>query len=514
MSNAKEYPILVTRNLVIFPNNSVPLNVASRRNKAAIEKAMENDAWILVIAIDAEVKTGEAKSDDLHQFGTLCKVEQVRGDRDEGFQVILSGITRLRRYQSRIDEQDQGLLLSQYRAILSEIDLEPDVINSLVDQGKKLATEILTLSQGNGAKKLADLVNSVNDVEVFIHLCAAHLEMSRQDKIFFIATTSLKERLSKILSLLQTRKNSLEIQVELSQKLGKQLDKRQREVILREQMQAIREELGEFDEGGEPIDFAAKVDQSKMPESVKKIAKDEIRRLESTPSASPEAPNIRNYVELLLALPWGTPEATAIDIEAAAELLDEHHLGLTKVKKRIIQHLAVMQLSKGLRGTILLLVGPPGVGKTSLGKSIAAAMDRKFVRVSLGGVRDEAEIRGHRRTYLGSMPGRIIQGIKRSGVNNPVFLLDEIDKLSHGYGGDPASALLEALDPEQNSSFEDHYLDIAYDLSHVVFIATANSLEGISAPLRDRMEIIKLSGYTSVEKQFYRQKAPVARRAR
>lgn len=502
MANAEEYPILVTRNLVIFPNNSVPLNVASRRNKLAIETALEKEAWILVVSIDAEVKTGEAMPDQLHQYGSLCKVEQVRGDREEGFQVILSGISRIKLRSTKAQEDNDRLLVSEYEAVLSDIDLEEDVIASLMSQGKKLATEILNLSQGNGAKKLSDLVNSVGDIEVFIHLCAAHLEMSRSDKMFFIKTASLNDRLSKILDLLQTRKNSLEIQIELSQKLGKQLDKRQREVILREQMQAIREELGEWDEDGEPLNFKDKVERSAMPEAVKKIALDEIKRLESTPSASPEAPNIRNYVELLLALPWGKPEAKDIDINKAAQLLDEHHHGLDKVKERIIQHLAVMKLSAGQRGTILLLVGPPGVGKTSLGRSIAMAMNREFVRVSLGGVRDEAEIRGHRRTYLGSMPGRIIQGIKRVGVNNPVFLLDEIDKLSQGYSGDPASALLETLDPEQNNTFEDHYLDVPYDLSHVVFIATANSLDGIPAPLRDRMEIIKLSGYTSNEKHF------------
>ena len=290
--------------------------------------------------------------------------------------------------------------------------------------------------------------------------------------------------------------------MELSQKLGKQIDKRQREVILREQLQAIREELGEWDEEGDPVDLKTKVEKTSMPEDVKKIALDEIKRLESTPSASPEAPNIRNYIDLLLNLPWGDPVHPEIDIDEAMSILESEHHGLDKVKKRIIQHLAVMSLSKGQKGTILLLVGPPGVGKTSLGKSIAKAMNREFIRVSLGGVRDEAEIRGHRRTYLGSMPGRIIQGIKRAGVNNPVFLLDEIDKLSHGFGGDPGSALLEALDPEQNNSFEDHYLDVPYDLSHVVFVATANSLDGIPAPLRDRMEIINLSGYTLNEKLY------------
>lgn len=504
--SSEQYPILVTRELIIFPNNSIPLTVASRRNKKAIQAALAGSGRLLVIPVEKGNKTGEATPNDLCNFGTLCKVEQSKGSHEANFQVILNGLVRVELLEPKTADDDEDLLLGAYTPIDSIFDIDESTLQQLLSTGKELAVDILKLSQGSGAKKLSELVESLDEPDLFVNLCAAHLDLSLSQKLSLLKTPSIRERLAKVLDLLHIRKNSLQVQVELGQKLGKQMDRKQREVILREQLHAIREELGDLDETGSELNFEQRIDELDMPDHIKKIAKDEAKRLESTPSASPEAPNIRNYLDLLCDLPWGDPEATDIDIVKAREVLDREHHGLTKIKDRIIQHLAVMQLNKGQRGTILLLVGPPGVGKTSLGKSIAEAMDRKFVRVSLGGVRDEAEIRGHRRTYLGSMPGRIIQGIKRAGSNNPVFLLDEIDKLSQGWSGDPASALLEALDPEQNSTFEDHYMDVPYDLSHVVFIATANSLENISAPLRDRMEIINVSGYTTAEKLFIAKK--------
>ncbi len=504
--SSEKYPILVTRELIIFPNNSVPLTVASRRNKKAIKAALSGSGRVLVIPVEKGTKTGEATPQDLYNFGTLCKVEQSKGSNKDSFQVLLNGLIRAELSESSTADEDQDLLLGCYKPIETEVDIDDATLEQLLTSGKGIAVEILKLSQGSGSKKLSELVQSLDDSELFVNLCAAHLDLTLNQKMLLLQTPSIRVRLLKILDLLHIRKNSLQVQVELGQKLGKQMDRKQREVILREQLQAIREELGDLSEGDSDLNFVQKINELPMPEEVKKVARDEAKRLESTPSASPEAPNIRNYLDLLCELPWGQPKAKDIDIVKARELLDREHHGLVKVKDRIIQHLAVMQLNKGQRGTILLLVGPPGVGKTSLGKSIATAMERKFVRVSLGGIRDEAEIRGHRRTYLGSMPGRIIQGIKRAGTNNPVFLLDEIDKLSQGWAGDPASALLEALDPEQNNTFEDHYMDVPYDLSHVVFIATANSLEGIPAPLRDRMEIINLSGYTTAEKLFIAKK--------
>jgi ATP-dependent Lon protease len=309
---------------------------------------------------------------------------------------------------------------------------------------------------------------------------------------------------------MQKTRDELQIQSEIRGKVNSKLGKNQREAILREQLRAIQDELGDLDEtssdGKKPDQYRQKITASQMPEAVRKTALDELRRLESMGNQSPETHVIRNYLDLLLALPWSMGEGdhanleSEIDLNKARQVLDDDHYGLDKIKKRIIEHLATMKLRPEKRGLILLFNGPPGVGKTSLGQSIAKALGRKFVRASLGGVRDDAEIRGHRRTYVGAMPGRIIQSLKRVGTVNPVFLLDEIDKLGRGYSGDPASALLEVLDPEQNATFTDHYLDVPYDLSKVLFIATANSLETIPGPLLDRMEVIELTGYTTNEK--------------
>lgn len=490
-------PVLATKELIVFPSSSVPLTVTSKRNVQTIEYALNHDSWILVVPLQEGKHPKEASLEDLYAFGTLCKVEQARGNNERGYQIIVNGI---KRYDISKLYEENGIYHAEAHEIRPELDVDEETLQALISNGKTLAVEILKLSRGPGVRRLSDLVQGLDDPELFVHLCASHLEINFQDKLSLIQERSVKKRLMKTLDLLQNRKNSLTIQVEINRKLSDQMDKKQREVILREQLNAIREELGEVDEEGKRIDYIQRIKDSDLPEHARKIALEEAKRLETMPSVSPEAPTIKNYLDLLLDLPWKDEEAQDIDIRAARKLLDEEHYGLEKVKNRIIQHLAVMKLNRGLKGSILLLVGPPGVGKTSLGKSIAKAMNRKFVRASLGGVRDEADIRGHRRTYVGAMPGRLIQGIKRAGTKNPVFLLDEIDKLGRGIGGDPAGALLEVLDPEQNQNFEDHYLDVPYDLSQVVFIATANSLDGIPAPLRDRMEIIQLSGYTTAEK--------------
>ncbi|MFW7378704.1 MAG: endopeptidase La [Oligoflexus sp.] len=495
--NGPSLPVLATKELIVFPNNSVPLTVTSKRNVQTIEYALEHDSWILVVPLQEGKHPKEAGIDDLHKFGSLCKVEQARGNQERGYQIIVNGI---KRYEIADIYEENDIYLAEAYEILPEMDIDSETLQNILSNGKTLAVEILKLSRGPGVRRLSDLVQGLDDPELFVHLCASHLELSFEDKLVLMREKSIKKRLVMTLDLLQNRKNSLTVQVEINRKLSDQMDKKQREVILREQLNAIREELGEVDEEGKRVDYMQRVKDSDMPEHARKVALEEAKRLETMPSVSPEAPNIKNYLDLMLDLPWKEEDAQDIDIRRAKELLDQEHYGLEKVKSRIVQHLAVMKLNRGLRGSILLLVGPPGVGKTSLGKSIAKAMNRKFVRASLGGVRDEADIRGHRRTYVGAMPGRLIQGIKRAGTKNPVFLLDEIDKLGRGWGGDPAGALLEVLDPEQNQNFEDHYLDVSYDLSQVVFIATANSMEGIPPALRDRMEIIQLSGYTTAEK--------------
>ena len=377
-------------------------------------------------------------------------------------------------------------------------------VDALMVSLKEVVRETLELVPGD-TRGLKELLETITDPSYLMNLCAANLEIPLKTKQELLETVSLKARALRLLEELQHQKENLELRSEIRDKLSHKMGKMQREAILREQMKTIREELGESgDDEKQKQDYRAKIEAAGMPEETRKVALEELKRFEAIGSTSPESHVIRNYLDLLCALPWSksaegdNPES--LDLGRAKEMLDEDHFGLDRIKKRILQHLAVMKLKKGGRGSILLFVGPPGVGKTSLGESIARVLGRKFVRGSLGGVRDDAEIRGHRRTYIGAMPGRIIQGIKRAGQNNPVFLLDEIDKLGRGFQGDPAGALLEVLDPEQNGTFMDHYLDVPFDLSKVFFIATANSLDTIPGPLLDRMEVIELSGYTTAEK--------------
>ena len=378
---------------------------------------------------------------------------------------------------------------------LEDMKVEEALLQSL----KTMAKEILTLLPAETAQ-LTELVEGIEDLSFLSFLCAANLEIPLKQKQELLQSESLKERVLSLLEFMQGQKDSLKVQSEIRDRLSHKMGKVQREAILRQQLNAIREELGEGDGGAGGDSYSKRIEEAGMPEEVRKIADEECKRLETIGGSAPEAHVIRNYLDLLCSLPWSKSADETIDLDRARVILDGDHYGLEKIKKRILQHLAVMKLKKQGRGPILLFVGPPGVGKTSLGQSIAKALGRKFVRGSLGGVRDDAEIRGHRRTYIGAMPGRIIQGIKRAGQNNPVFMLDEIDKLARSFQGDPASALLEVLDPEQNSNFLDHYLDVPFDLSHVVFIATANTLESIPGPLLDRMEVIDLSGYTTAEK--------------
>lgn len=339
----------------------------------------------------------------------------------------------------------------------------------------------------------------MTDVNKVIANVFPYMRLSLEEKQDFLETRSLKKKSLKFLDILIEQKESIQFQMEMAAKLNEEMNKKHRENLLKEQLRVIQDELSES-EGTRKKDYRELIDESDMPDDVREIALEEVNKLERQGPHSSEENVIRNYLDLLVALPWGESQIKDIDIEAARKVLNEEHYGLDKVKDRIIQHLTVMKLKQNKQGSILLLVGPPGTGKTSLGKSIAEALERKYVRISLGGVKDESEIRGHRRTYVGALPGRIINGMKRAGTKNPVFILDEVDKLMASYSGDPASALLEVLDPEQNNTFSDHYLEVPYDLSDVFFIATANSLKGIPSPLKDRMEIIQIGSYTSHEK--------------
>ncbi|CAN5507586.1 endopeptidase La [soil metagenome] len=513
-------PVLALRNLVLFPGMSVPIRVGRAQSLQAIRQAKELakklESPIRLVAVlqtstDVE-QNGPVHPTDLYKVGVVCEIERIKGNENEGLQLFIKGLERVTLEEMREEaptEVSSGLpaSLTSLSALAipfgnsdlpNDKNLEPlaNVLTTVKESAKQLVEFLPT-----GSDQLAALIEGIDDLEFLTYVAVANLDTPIEDKQKLLEEPSLRARAARVIEIISRTKSELQVKSEIREKLNSKLGKTQRDHILREQMKAIREELGDdATEAERSDDYKKKIDDSKMPDETKKVARDELKRLEGLSSQSPETHVIRNYLDLLLALPWESDPEQPIDLGKARESLDADHFGLDKVKKRIIEHLATLKLRGGDRGMILLLVGPPGVGKTSLGSSIAKAIGRKFVRAALGGVRDDAEIRGHRRTYVGAMPGRVIQALKRAGSMNPVFMLDEIDKLNRGYGGDPAAALLEVLDPEQNDKFHDHYLDVPYDLSKVLFIATANSLEGIPGPLLDRMEVIDLTGYTSHEK--------------
>ena len=489
-------PVLAVRNVVIFPGTTIPLNVGRAKSVSAVEAATSGDNLILVLTQKVDSAEKDPKVGDLYRIGTICRMEKVRGSSETGYQVLVRGINRVRVKEFMEQKKFFEAKTEPYLDIKSN---DKKTIEALTLNLKSLADDILKLVPGD-TKQLSELISAIDDGNILANLCAEYLECTLHQKQEILEMDSLRNRILRLLELMQEQRESLKLQTEIRERMSRKLGKAQREALLREQMRAIREELGDEDHSADSADYMEKIEKAGMPEETKKIAIDEARRLESMGPSSPETHIIRNYLDLLCAMPWSNSTADNLELDAAKATLDAEHYGLEKIKKRIVQHLAVMKLKKGEKGSILLFVGPPGVGKTSLGHSIANALGRKFVRVSLGGVRDDAEIRGHRRTYVGALPGRIVQGLKRVGVNNPVMLLDEIDKLGRGYTGDPAGALLEVLDPEQNVNFIDHYLDTPFDLSKVFFIATANSRDTIPAPLLDRMEVIDLTGYTTAEK--------------
>ncbi len=503
-------PVIALRHLVLFPGTTVPIRIGRAQSVAAIkvlqaskdgDRKPQHAQLIAVLQRPPEQKE-HILPDELHKVGVLCQIEHLRGDDNEGYQLVVRATERVRVVKAY--EQD-GMLLATAEPILvpSESDVDMATQKALLDSSKALAKQILELIP-SGTEQIVRLVDGIHDLEFLINIVAANIDIPIEQKQELLDQPLLKVRALKLLDIMQHVRDELQVRTEIRDKMTTKLGKNQREAILREQLRAIQEELGGGDDKSDPRSnesLRAKIDESGMPEAVKKVALEEFKRLEGLGSQSPETHVVRNYLDLLVAMPWKSEPEAEINLTQAKGILDEDHYGLDKIKKRILEHLATMKLKGGGRGLILLFSGPPGVGKTSLGQSIARALGRKFVRVSLGGVRDDSEIRGHRRTYIGAMPGRIVQGIKRAGVQNPVFLLDEIDKLGRGYQGDPAAALLEVLDPEQNSTFTDHYMDVPYDLSKVLFIATANSLETIPGPLLDRLEVIEISGYTTSEKR-------------
>lgn len=497
----KSIPVIAVRNTLIFPGLVVPLRVGRKKSVRAIQKAQDEGGWILCVLQSRDRGNEDVDTNDLYQVGTLCKVENLTGSAADGFQVLLRGQARVR-INEYIDVGDHlSADLSEWPDEKPKEEAAEAEQQSLVllQSVKSFAKSLLDHLPVN-SEQVAKVLDDISDLSFLIYLCAGYLETSTVSKQELLEIPGTLERAERLLELLQKFKDQIDVQSEINQKLSRKLGRHQREAILREQLKAIREELGEDEDATAVDDYEKRIEEAGMPEAVKKVALDELKRLNKINSQSPETQVIRNYLDLLVALPWNRGSDQEVDLEQARKILDEDHFGLEEIKKRILQHLAVMKLKKDKKGSILLFVGPPGVGKTSLGQSIAKTLGRKFVRVSLGGVRDDAEIRGHRRTYVGAMPGRIIQGIRRAQENNPLFMLDEIDKMMRGFSGDPGGALLEVLDPEQNASFVDHYLDVPFDLSKVTFIATANSLESIPGPLLDRMEVIQLSGYTTEEK--------------
>ncbi len=487
------YPVLPLRDIVVFPHMIVPLFVGREKSIRALETVMRSEKPIL-LASQRDAGDDDPAPDSIYEIGTLASVLQLLKLPDGTVKVLVEGKSRARitRYtaQENFFEAEAELLAEE---IGNEVEIEAlarSVVaefDSYVKLNKKVSPEVLgAVSQIDDYAKLADTV-------------ASHLAVKLQDKQAILEMTSVDKRLEHVLGLMEGEISVLNVEKRIRSRVKRQMEKTQREYYLNEQMKAIQKELGDDEGRDELSELEERIEKIKLSKEARDKARGELKKLRQMSPMSAEATVVRNYLDWLLSIPWGKKSRIKKDLGLAEEVLDADHYGLEKVKERIVEYLAVQQRMSKLRGPILCLVGPPGVGKTSLGKSIARATGRDFVRVSLGGVRDEAEIRGHRRTYIGSMPGKIIQSMKKAKTANPLFLLDEIDKLGQDFRGDPSSALLEVLDPEQNNSFNDHYLEVDYDLSNVMFVTTANTLN-IPPPLLDRMEIIRIAGYTEDEK--------------
>lgn len=488
-------PVVCTRGIVIFPNQDVVIEVGREKSVNAVNEAQNQYEGHVWVVCQNDIMVDNPSVDNIYKFGTLCHIKNIR--KKEGFmRVTFSGLERA----ELVDYIESDKLTMARIQPLSNI--AGDEIEELA-LVKRVATEFESVASTTASfppEVISQLTKGVSAV-VLADQFAQYFPLSLDKKQQLLETLNVNERLMLIISELEKEKELSRVESSINEKVKERIEEGQREYYLREKMRAIKEELGDVaNVADDTQELREMIEKNPYPEHVKQKAMEELARYEMLPSSSGEASVVRTYLDWLLKTPWYGMTQDNDDLVLVQDRLNQDHYGLEKVKDRIMEYLAVKQMTNSLRSPILCLVGPPGVGKTSLGKSIARSLDRKFVKVSLGGVKDESEIRGHRRTYLGSMPGRIIQGMKKSGVINPVFLIDEIDKLGSDYKGDPSSAMLEVLDPEQNSLFSDHYLEEPYDLSHVMFIATANYLEDIPAALRDRLEIIQLSSYTEVEK--------------
>lgn len=486
-------PVLPLRDVVVYPKMIVPIFVGREMSIEAVQKANDKGSDIvLVMQKKADVEVPEAA--DLYKVGTRGNILQMLKLPDGTVKILVEGIERIKiksfhhegAYISASilpypqENEDNTELKSWARAVVSQFE-------EYIKLNKKIPLDVVqSVKQIEEYDKLADTI-------------ASHLALKTEDKQFLLEAGNLKERLNKLLQLIDTEMMVMEVEDKIKNRVKKQMEKSQKEYYLNEQIKAIQKELNDGEDGDEFGNYLKRINATKFTKEAREKALSELKKLKNMGNSSPESAVIRNYLDWLLDIPWDKKTKLNKDLQKAIDVLEEDHYGLEKVKERIVEYLAVQSRSKNMKAPILCLVGPPGVGKTSLGKSIARATNRNFVRASLGGMRDEAEIRGHRRTYVGAMPGKIVQSMKKVGTSNPLFLLDEIDKLGNDWRGDPSSALLEVLDPEQNSTFNDHYLEVDYDLSDVMFVTTANSLD-MPRPLLDRMEIIQLSGYTEDEK--------------
>ena len=488
-------PLLALRGMLVYPSIVLHLDVGREKSIASLETAMMSDQKIFLVS-QKEVAIEDPKPEDIYRIGTIAKINQMLKLPNGTIRVLVEGIERAEIIEYVDKDKEYEVTYRELTEVSGDSHEEEALMRQLVNQFEqyiKVSRKI--------AKETSATIADIDEPSRLSFMIASHLPIKIKEKQAILEIDDIKDRMQYLLTILSNEKKVLDLERKIGKRVQTSMEQTQKEYYLREQMKAIQKELGESDGKLSEIDqLREKIIERNMPEKVTEVALKELERFERVPQSSAESSVIRNYLDWLISLPWNEKTEDTIEIDKAERILDEDHYGLDKVKERILEYLSVQKLTNSIKGPILCLVGPPGVGKTSLAKSIARSIGRKFVRISLGGVRDEAEIRGHRRTYIGAMPGRIIQGMKRAETVNPVFLLDEIDKMANDFRGDPASAMLEVLDPEQNHNFSDHFIEETYDLSNVLFIATANYVNNIPGPLLDRMELISIAGYTEQEK--------------
>ena len=491
-----ELPVLPIRNAVLFPGAVAPFDVGREKSVALVEDVDNMPSPVIAIFAQRDPSTDDPGKEDLHQVGCAARVLKALKHSSGNYSLILQGLERI-----RLDEVTQTApYLKAKVGRLHEMSVGDDEAEALSMSLRDIAKQVIQLMP-ELPREAGSLIDSIQAPGALADLVAGNLDAPVDEKAGLLETVDVKERIRKVLKLLTRQLEILKMRERINSQIKEEMGKNQREYVLRQQLKAIKEELGEDDgDQGDLDGLEERIVKANLPTEAEQVAKKQLKRLRNMQVGSAEYTVVRTYLDWILDLPWHVQTPDNMDIGAVRKVLDEDHYGLEKVKKRILEYLAVRKLKKDKKGPILCLIGPPGVGKTSLGRSIARALGRKFVRISLGGVHDEAAIRGHRRTYVGALPGQIIQGMKKAATINPVFMMDEVDKIGHDFRGDPAAALLEVLDPEQNNSFADHYLEIQYDLSNVMFVATANIADPIPAPLRDRMEILEIPGYTRREK--------------